>query len=207
MTDELTKEIPEELTWDEYQELALETVVFPEDQALEYTVMSLHGECGEISNNLKKVIRDDNYEKIEESAKEAGDALWYGVVHLAYNDYIEGVGLPGPIHDEMDAGRYNQIVSNSSLPDDPHWIDAALELEHMSGRPSTHMAMVRNWDDPLGVKNQKQVMGKCVRHCIYAICMAITVMGHSPREVARHNLLKLRDRAERSKLHGSGDNR
>lgn len=207
MTDDLTKEIPEELTWDDYQKLALETAVFPDDMALEYTVMSLHGECGEVSNDLKKVIRDNNTEKMNEAVREAGDALWYGVVNLAYNDCANGVGLPGPIKDEMDAKRYNQIISNSSLPDDPHWIDAALELEHASGRPAVHMAMVRNLEHPISVKEQKEAMAGCVRQAIYAICMAVTVMGHSPREVARHNLLKLRDRAERSELHGSGDNR
>jgi len=72
------------MTFDEYQEHAAQTAIYPnryEIGGMTYTVLGLNGEAGEIAEKLKKVIRD-NGGKVDEAktyelAKELGDVLWY----------------------------------------------------------------------------------------------------------------------------------
>lgn len=72
------------MTFDEYQEHAATTAIYPERGAiggLAYTVLGINGEAGEIAEKLKKVIRDKhgivNEVRTYELAKELGDVLWY----------------------------------------------------------------------------------------------------------------------------------
>lgn len=65
----------------EYQQKAKETAVYPEQIGLGYTILGLCGEAGEIANEYKKVLRDDNgymtSERNEKLLDELGDCLWY----------------------------------------------------------------------------------------------------------------------------------
>jgi NTP pyrophosphatase (non-canonical NTP hydrolase) len=72
------------LTLEEYQRLALATSVYPwqgQASGLSYATLGLAGEAGEIANQVKKVLRDDDGKltparrfKIRD---EMGDVLWY----------------------------------------------------------------------------------------------------------------------------------
>lgn len=68
----------------EYQSLALETAIYPEQYKVIYPALGINGEAGEIAEKVKKVIRDedcvlaDSYRT--EIAKEVGDVLWYCAV-------------------------------------------------------------------------------------------------------------------------------
>lgn len=68
-----------EMTMNEYQNLALETAVYP--QPIIYPTLGLTGEADEVSDKIKKVLRDNNSQftadKKIEIAKEIGDVLWY----------------------------------------------------------------------------------------------------------------------------------
>lgn len=68
-----------DLTLDEYQQLALETAIYP--NPIIYPTLGLTGEAGEVSDKVKKVLRDNDSvftdEKKLEIAKEIGDVLWY----------------------------------------------------------------------------------------------------------------------------------
>lgn len=68
-----------ELTLNQYQEMALETAIYP--QPIIYPTLGLTGEAGEVSDKVKKVLRDNNSifteDKKTEIAKEVGDVLWY----------------------------------------------------------------------------------------------------------------------------------
>ena len=68
-----------ELTLDEYQKMAMETAIYP--QPIIYPTLGLTGEAGEVSDKVKKVLRDNDSvftdEKKLEIAKEIGDVLWY----------------------------------------------------------------------------------------------------------------------------------
>lgn len=77
----------------EYQWRAADTAVYPSAQAVEYVVLGLVGEAGEIANRYKKVIRDnggvlDNTAR-DQLAAEMGDVLWY----LAMLSHELGVSL------------------------------------------------------------------------------------------------------------------
>lgn len=68
---------------EEYQEGAAETAIFPNElpEFIEvgqvYTVLGEAGETGEVSEKLKKAIREDDETYIEEMRAEVGDTIWY----------------------------------------------------------------------------------------------------------------------------------
>lgn len=69
------------MTLNDYQAKALETANYPKEYAIIYPALGLTGESGEVSDKVKKVLRDNNSsftsEKKLEIAKEIGDVLWY----------------------------------------------------------------------------------------------------------------------------------
>ncbi len=70
----------------EYQRLSRATAGYPRDAWLAYPALGLAGEAGEVANDAKKVIRDDEGvvtdERRRRLAGEIGDVLWY-VAQLA----------------------------------------------------------------------------------------------------------------------------
>ncbi len=67
-----------------YQQEAAKTAIYPGRgtlKGLEYAVLGLCGEAGEVANKLKKVLRDHcgllTKDRKEELAKEIGDVIWY----------------------------------------------------------------------------------------------------------------------------------
>lgn len=68
-----------ELTLNEYQKMAMETAIYP--QPIIYPTLGLTGEAGEVSDKVKKVLRDNNSEFTDDRklgiAMEIGDVLWY----------------------------------------------------------------------------------------------------------------------------------
>ncbi len=64
-----------------YQRMAHMTAKYPAERALEYLVLGLASEAGEVAGKLKKAIRDDGgevgQERRSQLADEVGDVLWY----------------------------------------------------------------------------------------------------------------------------------
>jgi|TARA_B100000902_G_scaffold213734_1_gene203266 NTP pyrophosphatase (non-canonical NTP hydrolase) len=67
------------LKFNEYQELARSTAIYPAEYGLVYTALGLAGESGEVAEKVKKLIRDgDESGNFENAlASELGDVLWY----------------------------------------------------------------------------------------------------------------------------------
>src|SRR4051812_46746891 len=79
------------MTFEEYQEGTATTAVYPNQRklgGLVYTILGLNGEAGELSNKIKKLLRDDgltfssnlsemNPDKLQELRLELSDCLWY----------------------------------------------------------------------------------------------------------------------------------
>lgn len=69
------------MTLNEYQQMAVETAVYGDGNKIIYPTLGLCGEAGEVSDKVKKIIRDKNGIFDEESklaiAKEIGDVIWY----------------------------------------------------------------------------------------------------------------------------------
>lgn len=65
----------------DYQREAMKTAEYPKEHGLYYVALGLAGEAGEISNQAKKILRDDNNiltnKRAEAMVKELGDVLWY----------------------------------------------------------------------------------------------------------------------------------
>jgi NTP pyrophosphatase (non-canonical NTP hydrolase) len=75
---------PSLATFNHYQQHSSETAIYPGRgtlEGIEYCVLGLVGESGEIANKLKKVLRDDNgvlREPVRQQLiDELGDVLWY----------------------------------------------------------------------------------------------------------------------------------
>lgn len=66
---------------DTYQEATKSTAIYPPEAAIEYLVLGLASEAGEVAGKLKKLIRDPEAMTKEEWRKvvisEMGDVLWY----------------------------------------------------------------------------------------------------------------------------------
>lgn len=71
----------EKLSFDRYQDFALQTAMFPTDKNLSYLTIALCGEVGEVADKVKKVMRDKGGRfyapDMVAIAMELGDALWY----------------------------------------------------------------------------------------------------------------------------------
>lgn len=69
------------MTLNEYQNKALETAQYPKEHKIIYPTLGLTGEAGEVSDKVKKVLRDFNGNFSDdirrELAKVLGDVLWY----------------------------------------------------------------------------------------------------------------------------------
>jgi NTP pyrophosphatase (non-canonical NTP hydrolase) len=68
-------------TFDDYQQAAARTAIYPEDARVTYPALGLAGEAGEVANKIKKIIRDDGMVVTEERraqiSKEIGGVMWY----------------------------------------------------------------------------------------------------------------------------------
>ena len=69
------------MTLNEYQQHAPETAIYPDDSRIVYPPLGLTAQAGEVTDHVKKVIRDANKEFSDEKkleiVKEIGDVLWY----------------------------------------------------------------------------------------------------------------------------------
>lgn len=69
------------MTLNEYQQIALETAVYPADYKVIYPALGMNGEAGEVADKVKKAIRDKGGILGEDDKKslalEVGDVLWY----------------------------------------------------------------------------------------------------------------------------------
>ncbi|MCA1799905.1 MAG: nucleoside triphosphate pyrophosphohydrolase family protein [Actinobacteria bacterium] len=78
--------------FNDYQTFTGHSARYPKDEAVNYCVLGLAGEAGEVADKWKKVIRDKvgelDQETTEALAFELGDVLWYVArcaAHLGYD--------------------------------------------------------------------------------------------------------------------------
>lgn len=66
-----------DFSFNEYQEVARKTAIYPMREKLTYPILGLVGEAGEVANKYKKVLRDNNEKELQAIPSELGDVLWY----------------------------------------------------------------------------------------------------------------------------------
>ena len=72
------------LSFNEYQQRADKTAIYPPEKGFEYLATGLAAEAGEVAGLISKGIRGDNIGMVAEDdlVKEIGDVLWF-VAQLA----------------------------------------------------------------------------------------------------------------------------
>ena len=65
-----------ELGLNAYQKAAAKTAIYKTEHSILYPALGLGGEAGEVSNKVKKMLRDGTFDK-QAIADELGDVLWY----------------------------------------------------------------------------------------------------------------------------------
>ena len=65
-----------DLTLSEYQNAAATTAIYPASVQILYPTLGLAGEAGEVANKVKKMMRDNEFDK-EGVTQELGDCMWY----------------------------------------------------------------------------------------------------------------------------------
>ena len=65
------------MTFNDYQQLAKTTAIYPEQAKVYYPCLGLAGEGGEGCEKIKKHIRDGRPLDKNDLKKELGDVLWY----------------------------------------------------------------------------------------------------------------------------------
>lgn len=70
------------MNFNEYQEKAKSTAIYPDKFKVIYPTLGMAGESGEVCEKIKKWLRDENGDNMSEERKqllkkEIGDVLWY----------------------------------------------------------------------------------------------------------------------------------
>lgn len=60
----------------DYQKMAARTAIYKSTHAIMYPALGLAAEAGEVANKVKKILRDDNFDR-QAISDEIGDVLWY----------------------------------------------------------------------------------------------------------------------------------
>ena len=86
------------MTFENYQEQAKQTAIYPDFAKITYPALGLAGEAGEVANKAKKILRDNGGNVSDEAraaiGAEIGDVLWYlaalaSDLNLNLNDLAE----------------------------------------------------------------------------------------------------------------------
>ena len=64
------------MTMNDYQKMAEKTAIYNSAHQILYPALGLAGEAGEVANKVKKMLRDNNFDR-EGLSAEIGDVLWY----------------------------------------------------------------------------------------------------------------------------------
>jgi NTP pyrophosphatase (non-canonical NTP hydrolase) len=151
---------------------------YPAAYGKQYARLGLFGEAGEIANQVKKILRDDEgiltSERETKLADELGDVFWYATRLAHEHGVLLGVMTPSPatpgetLYDAVDRLGVTIGVINSMLDELTEDVFSDLLAD------------------------------------LYSLC---TRLGTTPEDVMQANVDKLMGRRERGTLQGSGDGR
>ena len=65
-----------DMSLNEYQSAAAKTAVYKTAHQILYPALGLAGEAGEVANKVKKMLRDNDFDR-DAIVAEIGDVLWY----------------------------------------------------------------------------------------------------------------------------------
>lgn len=181
------------LTLDAYQRLALKTAVYPgRGSNLEYPILGLIEEVGEIAGQLKRVQRDDGGALTETRRQkmlaECGDALWY-LAALSFE-------LRLPLRQLAGSQNFQPLTKAAEKFAGMPLFSLLWRLEYYLGQAIGLLGQSQGGDVNAPIQPLVIVWA--------AVCVEL---GSTPEEVATMNIEKLAGRAERNALHGEGSER
>ncbi len=195
------------LTFDEYQERAMKTAIYPREHAVAYPALGLVGEAGEVCEKIKKALRDHGGEiNQEELMLELSDVLWY-LAALASDFDLK-------LHDVAKTetfAEYNTREVYLYRPDEPASTASDLVFSALLLAQSVGEIQDAVLDFQLGQVDgcfdEKDNRLQLLRRVLYPIAVLAMEFYCDLETIARANLDKLADRAERGVIGGEGDTR
>lgn len=178
------------MNWNQYQQQALTTAVFPVDRSLDYTVFGLCSEVGE----LAEVILSEGGnigERRERILSESGDCWWYSAaIADALDVSLDVVACYADF--PIDSGDNEQLF---------------LRLVAASGNLAGAVKKaIRDNEGHLTPERREYVLGQL--NTVVATLDHLAINCQTTRyAVWAKNLNKLQDRKQRGVLQGSGDHR
>lgn len=186
----------------EYQKKARSTAIYADKQntRMVYPALGLVGECGEVAEKIKKLIRDDDgqitQKRADAVAKELGDCCWY-LANIAVETNLE-LEMMYSMRGASNVQRVRRLdLPRLVLHMNRHAIDVATALEA--------------WLYTNGGRAEHQYQYIEIPQHITSILACIEEMAHrfgfTLEEIYVANIDKLAGRKKRGKLQGDGDNR
>lgn len=186
----------------EYQKKARSSAIYlkVENSRMLYPALGLLGECGEVAEKTKKLIRDDNWDmkpsRIAAIVKELGDCCWY-LANICCDTNLD----LDMIYEMRGASIVNQ-VRKLTLPQliihmNYHAIMTAKALEHWYYQHKSHIS----------ARDQYTEIPQHLSHIIVCVREIANRWNFTLEEVYTSNIQNLTGRKKRGTLHGDGDNR
>lgn len=177
------------IDWNKYQAEALTTAVYPLERELDYTVLGLVSEVGEVAE--LSVVDKPRLDLWEKNVKmELGDSFWYAA---AVADAL------GTTLQEVWDGRTDTTALASSF--NPSY------LVIYTGRMAGHLKKTIRDDAGVLLPARRTAMMATLGNVLTELDALCLAMGTTAHAVTQANLNKLADRKQRGTLQGSGDQR
>lgn len=184
----------------EYQKKAVSTAIYPEEYRIIYPALGLIGECGEVAEKIKKLIRDDNANLTDDRkkaiAKELGDCCWYlaSICHDTNHDL-------SMVHKMRGADILHQI-RDLTLP--------RLVL-HMHRHAVVATTALEDWhyirNGHASYRGHYTKLPASMSHIITCVEEIAGRCGFTLEDICTMNIDKLESRRKRGTLKGDGDDR
>lgn len=165
-----------------------------------YPSLGIIGECGEVSEKIKKLIRDDAWDmtelRKEDIAQELGDCCWY--LAAICDDTDSDLSM---MYDMKGATMLHSIRS-LQLPQivlrmNHHAVSLATSLQNWYYLGKYHVSSrYKHSSIPHDLSNIITCIEEIARRCDFTLS-----------DICEKNIDKLSSRMDRNKLSGSGDNR
>jgi hypothetical protein len=189
----------------EFQNKARSTAIYlrVENSKMIYPALGLVGECGEVAEKIKKMIRDDDGEitpeRREAIKKELGDVMWY-IANICCD-----------IDSDMEKIYRNIYSINTPRAHDITTLILPRLVLRMNRYASSVATRLEQWYYMFGGSSEENdrfsdthVYLGLIIGCVEEIAFRF---GFTLEEIYTNNIEKLLSRKRRGKLGGSGDDR
>jgi len=186
----------------EYQQKARKMAMYLKikNSQMIYPALGLVGECGEVAEKTKKLIRDDNWDmkpdRIQAIIKELGDCCWY-LANICCD-----INLDLSMMYEMRGANITQQIKGLMFP---------RLILHMNRHAMAVAEVLGRWyydfDCRLIERSRFVGISNHISHIMVCIEEIARRCGFTLEEICIANINKLANRKQRGTLHGDGDNR